>query len=147
MQVIKREQIEAAGAVLFRFQDGVTQVALIFRKGKWDLPKGKKEEDESIRVCAKRELEEELGIQDVTIHDELLHTYHEYAAFEKDWGKTTFWFVATAPIQKFNPQAEEDIEQVEWFDIDSAAQKVGYDNLIRVLEAFKNWTLRKKYAE
>jgi 8-oxo-dGTP pyrophosphatase MutT (NUDIX family) len=143
----ERVQIEAAGAVLFRMNENSAQVALIFRKGKWDLPKGKKEDNETIRVCAKRELEEELGIEDVTIHEELLHTYHEYEAFDQQWGKTTFWFVATAPEQVFKPQAEEDIEQVNWFTVDEAKTKVGYDNLIRVLEAFKNWTLRKKYAE
>lgn len=143
----ERIQIEAAGAVLFRMNENGAQVALIFRRGRWDLPKGKKEEGETIRACAKRELEEELGIVDVTIHEELLHTYHEYSAFEQEWGKTTYWFVATAPEQAFHPQSDEEIEAVEWFLVDDAKTKVGYQNLIRVLEAFNNWILRKKYAE
>lgn len=144
----KRLQIDAAGAVLFKKEsDGAHKVALIFRKSKWDLPKGKREEDEEIRTCAKRELEEELGISDVTIHEELLQTYHEYTQFDQDWGKTTYWYVATAPEQVFNPQAEEDISQVEWILLDEAREKVGFENLVRVLDAFKNWLLRKKYAD
>lgn len=135
----KRFQIDAAGAVLFKQTAEGAQVALIFRKGKWDLAKGKREKGEEIRTCAKRELEEELGILDVEIHEELLQTYHEYHQFDKDYGKTTYWFVATAPEQIFNPQAEEDISDVVWFPVSEAIKKVDFENLVLVLEAFKKW--------
>jgi 8-oxo-dGTP pyrophosphatase MutT (NUDIX family) len=143
----KRQQIDAAGGVLFRKTENVTEVALIFRKGKWDLPKGKREEGEEIRVCAKRELEEELGITNVEIGDELIQTYHEYNQFDSDWGKTTYWYVATAPEQKFIPQADENIEKVEWVDVLKARDRVEYENLIRVLDTFSRWILRQKYLD
>lgn len=137
-------QIDAAGAVLFKQASDGVFVALIFRKGKWDLAKGKREKGEEIKICAKRELEEELGIQEVNIHEELIQTYHEYHQFDKDFSKTTYWFVATAPEQRFNPQAEEDISDVVWFPLDEAIKKVDFENLVRVLEAFKNWLISKK---
>ena len=143
----KRQQIDAAGAILFRKNEDQIEIALIFRKGKWDLPKGKREKGEDIRVCAKRELEEELGISDVLIGEELIQTYHEYNQFDEDWGKTTYWYVATAPNQEFTPEAEEDIEKVEWCDVLKAREKVEYENLIRVIDTFARWLLRQKYLD
>ena len=49
-------QIDAAGGVVKR--DG--KLLFIFRNGKWDLPKGKIDEGESIETAALREVEEEL---------------------------------------------------------------------------------------
>ncbi|NCP84894.1 MAG: NUDIX domain-containing protein [Bacteroidetes bacterium] len=141
----KRQQIDAAGAILFRKNEDQIEIALIFRKGKWDLPKGKREKGEEIRGCAKRELEEELGISDVLIGEELIQTYHEYNQFDVDWGKTTYWFVATAPSQAFNPEAEEDIEKVEWCETQKAREIVDFENLIRVIDTFSKWILRQKY--
>src|SRR5947209_9353514 len=42
------------------------EILLIFRRGKWDLPKGKLEAGESLQECAIRELKEETGIRAVS---------------------------------------------------------------------------------
>ena len=43
------------------------KVLFIFRLGKWDLPKGKVEDGETLEVSAVREVEEECGISNLTI--------------------------------------------------------------------------------
>ena len=56
--------IEAAGGLVYNSDK---QILMIFRNGKWDLPKGKKEDKETIIQCALREVEEECGINDLRI--------------------------------------------------------------------------------
>jgi 8-oxo-dGTP diphosphatase len=55
--------IEAAGAVLWRIEDGVEQVALVHRPAydDWSLPKGKARRGEHPLVVALREVHEETG--------------------------------------------------------------------------------------
>ena len=51
-------------------------ILFIFRNGKWDLPKGKAEANETIDQTALREVEEETGIRDLSISKPLEITYH-----------------------------------------------------------------------
>ena len=51
--------IEAAGGVVMKNQE----MLFIYRNGKWDLPKGKLEINESIPLCAVREVEEECVVE------------------------------------------------------------------------------------
>ena len=61
--------VEASGGLVFN-KDG--DILMIFRNGKWDLPKGKLEIGESVEECAIREVEEECGIVGLNIIDKLL---------------------------------------------------------------------------
>jgi 8-oxo-dGTP pyrophosphatase MutT (NUDIX family) len=54
------------------------ELLMIFRRGKWDLPKGKLDEGESIEDCAIREVEEETGVKNLKLGAKLLVTEHEY---------------------------------------------------------------------
>ena len=51
--------VPAAGGIV---QNEHREVLFIFRKGKWDLPKGKMEKAERPEVAAIREVEEECGV-------------------------------------------------------------------------------------
>ena len=138
------EAITAAGGVLFREKSAgsVPEVLLIFRRGVWDLPKGKLEEGESIRECAAREVAEEIGIDTKPqVLARLADTYHEYELQDKSFGKTTHWFAMEQLSDdfEFHPQIEEGIEKVEWYRLSDALTLVGYRNLIDVLESFEKW--------
>ena len=87
----------------------------IYRNGKWDLPKGKLEINESIPECAVREVEEECGISLLTITKELPATYHTYRQSGKNLLKITYWFLMDCKDESnLTPQTEEGIELVEW---------------------------------
>jgi len=93
------------------------KVLLIFRKDKWDLPKGKVEDNEPIELCAEREVKEETGLKELHLRNPLLITYHTYKEKGKSILKETHWFLLDAPPnQEFQPQTEEDIIKVEWVE-------------------------------
>ncbi len=132
------KQLRAAGGVLFRHRSAArdTEVLLIFRRGVWDLPKGKKEQNETIEECAVREVAEEIGLRRLPkIVAPLLQTYHEYEQQGLFFGKTTHWFAMQLACEtaSFTPEEKEGIEKVEWHSLKRAKEKVGYDNLLDVL--------------
>jgi len=91
------------------------EVLMMFRRGKWDLPKGKQDKKESPEKCAVRETEEETGLINIKLIAPLLitwHTYHEGSRFVL---KETKWFsMKVKGEQNLMPQTEEDITKLEW---------------------------------
>lgn len=108
---------------------------MIYRNGVWDLPKGKRGQGESIEACARREVAEETGIPLPVIGQFLIKTYHQYQPEGNLYKKETAWFkMTTVPNVKLVPQQEEGITRIEWVDIAEAKKKVGYVNLLKVLQ-------------
>jgi len=113
--------IQAAGGLV---QNEKNELLMIFRRGKWDLPKGKLDKGESLEDCAVREVEEETGLQNVQLVSPLTitwHTYHEGARFML---KESHWYNMKAKgEQKLVPQTSEDIHEIKWV-IAKAAEKL-----------------------
>ena len=91
------------------------QVLLIHRRGKWDLPKGKLDPNESIDECALRKVEEKTGLKQVKLVEPLTATYHVYDESGRHILKETHWYLMNADSkQAFVPQADEQIDQIVW---------------------------------
>lgn len=139
------EAVTAAGGVLFKEeeQSAMPRVVLIFRRGVWDLPKGKVEEGETVKECAIREVAEEIGFSErPNIVGSLSETYHEYERNGIHFCKTTYWFAMTCSNwsgKDFEPEAAEGIEKVRLTPLDQAFKQVGYKNLADVLTSFYQW--------
>ncbi|MFT3705450.1 MAG: NUDIX domain-containing protein [Agriterribacter sp.] len=104
--------IQAAGGLV---QNEKKEVLMIYRRGKWDLPKGKVEKGEKLEDCAVREVEEETGLQKVQLKKFLVTTYHTYNEFGKHILKESYWYTMKArSSEKMTPQTEEDIFEIEW---------------------------------
>jgi 8-oxo-dGTP pyrophosphatase MutT (NUDIX family) len=97
------------------------KILLIYRKKKWDLPKGKIDAGEKPEQAAKREVEEETGISNLLLQKHFSNSYHVYLQGE-DWVlKTTYWYLfeSKEAQQRLTPQLEEDIEIVDWFELEA----------------------------
>lgn len=109
--------IRAAGGLVFRKKD---EILMIFRRGKWDLPKGKLDEGEDLSTCALREVKEETGLKKLNIIQPLIVTYHTYNENKQHTLKESHWFLMqTRDDGELVPQIEEDIEKCEWVKIDN----------------------------
>ncbi len=104
--------IEAGGGLVLNEKD---EILMIFRRGKWDLPKGKLDTRETIEECAVREVEEETGLKNVILIAPLLTTYHTYHEGSKFVLKESYWFsMKVNGEQQLTPQIEEDIHEIKW---------------------------------
>jgi 8-oxo-dGTP pyrophosphatase MutT (NUDIX family) len=103
--------LEAAGGLV---QNEKMEYLIIFRKGKWDLPKGKLDYDETPEQGGIREVEEECGITNLEIVSTLEKTFHTYLHKQKRILKKTNWYLMKTLSQKLIPQASEDIQKAEW---------------------------------
>jgi 8-oxo-dGTP pyrophosphatase MutT (NUDIX family) len=104
--------VHAAGGLV---ENGMGEYLMIFRKGSWDLPKGKLDKGETLEQCAVREVREETGLKDVLLTTPLATTYHTYKDFGKHILKESHWWRMAAPAdQKLTPQTEEGIHEILW---------------------------------
>jgi 8-oxo-dGTP pyrophosphatase MutT (NUDIX family) len=104
--------LQAAGG-LVKAESG--ELLLIFRRGKWDLPKGKLDEGEDLQQCAVREVEEETGLEAPVLGDKIGVTYHTYSEKGKSILKESHWYnMSVREKQDLKPQQEEDIEICTW---------------------------------
>jgi len=113
----------------------------IFRRGFWDLPKGKLDPNETIEACALREVMEETGISHLILGDLILKTTHRYhdIYFNSEVEKTTYWYAMTTDtLQDGIPQTEEDIEATAWVKKEDIAPYLAktYDSIKEVMEVF-----------
>ena len=91
------------------------RILFIFRNGKWDLPKGKAENKETIDQTALREVEEETGVKRLSITKPLEITYHIFKRNDKYFIKKTYWFEMFSPYTgDLKPQKNEGITKVKW---------------------------------
>ena len=127
-------EVVAGGGILTREGEKGLEVLLIFRKGRWDLPKGKQDPGESIKKCAKREVKEELGIDKVKVLELLDSTVHGYPENDVFVIKTTWWYLMKTTATTFVPQLEEKITDVRWYRLKKARKKLGHQTLIHLLE-------------
>ncbi len=91
------------------------RILFIFRNGKWDLPKGKAENKETIDQTALREVEEETGVKRLSITKPLEITYHIFKRNDKYFIKKTYWFeMFSTYTGDLKPQKNEGITRVKW---------------------------------
>ena len=128
--------IKAGGGLVL---NTIGEVLLIFRRGSWDLPKGKKEKGEKRKETAIREVQEETGLNQLTILNSLPDTYHTYRTSKERVIKLSYWYLMETLDMGLSPQTEEDIEIAKWVNIselESNSLSPMYGNIQSLIDHF-----------
>jgi ADP-ribose pyrophosphatase YjhB (NUDIX family) len=136
--------IEAGGGLVCNEEN---EYLFIYRRGSWDLPKGKIESKETKRNATLREIEEETGLKKMEIITKLMVTRHVYRSnIGKRIIKKSHWYLIKAKKQVLSPQLEEDIEKAVWMTLDRffSKKREVYPNILDVIHTQDTAHLKNK---
>ena len=107
------KHIQAFGGLV---QNSEGEILLIYRNGKWDLPKGKAENNETHQETAIREIHEECGNMNLEIVASLPTTYHIFVDADRKFVfKECIWYhMITVGKPSIDCQLEEGITEASW---------------------------------
>ena len=134
--------VVAAGGLVINPKE---KLLFIFRNGKWDLPKGKLDKGESLEEAAVREVEEETGVNGLSLEKFLAKTYHLFRRNGTYKLKETYWYLMhTSYDGRLTPQCDEGIELVEWKKPGQIkeALKNSYQNIKVVINRYQDPVLQ-----
>lgn len=118
--ITKYKKIIACGG-LVQCQD---KFLFIYKRGMWDLPKGKQKGEQSKSECALAEVSEETGvdISQLEITGKLPSTHHMSDLKGEEVYKKVYWFLMKyhGEIGDIRPEVNEDIYGVVWFTREQA---------------------------
>ena len=133
----KQFELIKAGGGIIRNEKG--EILLIFRRGKWDLPKGKLDPGETLEECAVREVKEETGLSRVDLVKSIEITYHTYVEKGTLILKESHWYEMKSDSgQELIPQTEEEISEIKWATVNDIPGylKNSYGNITKVLKSY-----------
>ena len=130
--------VVAAGAILWRRENGVLKVLLIHRDryDDWSWPKGKLDKGESISEAAVREIREETGLK-VCLGVKLQEI--EYKLDNGQRKVVHYWAaeVTDRALAQQNFVPDEEVGSLEWFTVSEAKKKLTYKYDVDPLKALQ----------
>ena len=112
----------AAGGVL-QHEEG--KLLFIYRKKRWDLPKGRVDKGETLEGAAKREVKEETGVKKIKVGKPAGVTYHVFKRNNRYQLKETHWFfMKTSYEGVLTPEIKEDITKATWKNKSKTAKAI-----------------------
>ena len=82
---------------------------------------------DSYAEAAKREVQEEAGLKDLSVKNQLGVTRFKFQAEETVVHKTVHYFLMTTTQKELTPQAEEALLDAKWFTFSEALSSLEYD--------------------
>lgn len=137
--------VESAGGLVYNDDNCIL---LIFKRGKWDLPKGRVGKEERT-TAALREVHEETGLtrSKLEITGKLPPTWHTTRHAKTDYLKKTHWYQMHyhGHFDDVSPQVEEGIIECNWVHLPDLDQ---YHNVIhpRISYVIEFWHKNLAYV-
>ena len=115
--------------------EGIIQCLVIRdRYGQWGLPKGHLEDGESSKQAALREVNEETGLSDLELSEQLGVTDWSFRAKGGVVHKSGTFYLMYSEEGDPMPQLEEGITECVWVPAHEACSKIKYKNLHQILQ-------------
>lgn len=116
----------SAGGVVFKRNHGVKILLIKDSFGRWGLPKGIIEKNETSEEAALREISEEVGLKDLDIKEKLGEVKYFYKLKGETIFKIVIFFLIESKSEKTKISWE--IKDAKWFSPEEAIKTIEYKN-------------------
>ncbi len=127
-------ELTAGGIVFRRTKAGEIEILLIKDpKGRWSIPKGHVEEDETAQETALREIAEEAGLKETEAICWLGKTHFRYRRLSTLVLMTTQIYLVKATNPHERAKKEEFYDEIKWFPFNEALEAVEYEDISKLM--------------
>jgi 8-oxo-(d)GTP phosphatase len=126
------DEVQAAGAVLWRARAGGIETALVHRPkyDDWSFPKGKSLPGEHVLLTAVREVEEETGVRAALGRRLPSQSY----PVEGQTKRVEYWAARAVSAEQFAPGDE--VDELAWLPLPAARERLSYPRDVAILDSF-----------
>ena len=134
IQAIVREP--TSGGIVFRFTRDQKDIEILLiqdSKERWTIPKGHIEPGETAKMTARREIEEETGLQNLSILGWLGKIHFKYRRLDKLVLMTTQIYLVQSVDNHERPTPERWMKGIAWFSFNEALDLVEYEDIEKLM--------------
>ncbi len=134
IQEVVREP--SSGGIVFRLTKDQKDIEILLiqdSKGRWTIPKGHIEPGETAKMTARREIEEETGLKNVSLLTWLGKIHFKYRRADKLVLMTTQIYLVQALDTHEMPVGEKWMKGIQWFSFTDALDTVEYDDIGKLM--------------
>ncbi|MBP5647965.1 NUDIX domain-containing protein [Candidatus Saccharibacteria bacterium] len=134
IQSIVREP--TSGGIIFRFTKDKKDIEILLiqdSKERWTIPKGHIEPGETAKMTARREIEEETGLKNVSVLAWLGKIHFKYRRMDKLVLMTTQIYLVQALDSHETPIPEKWMKGIQWFSFADALDVIEYEDIEKLM--------------
>ena len=123
-----------AGGVVYRWLNGKLQLLVLQdAKGRWALPKGHVEPNETYQQTALREIKEETGLTDLMVYQSVGKVDFQYRRHNQLILMTLHLFLVEARSKTNNIKKEKWSQAIAWVSPNQAIDLIEYEDICRII--------------
>lgn len=134
IQEIVREP--TSGGIVFRFTKDKKDIEILLiqdSKERWTIPKGHIEPGETAKVTARREIEEETGLVNISVLTWLGKIHFKYRRLDKLVLMTTQVYLVQALDDHEALTPEKWMKGIKWFSFTEALEAIEYEDIEKLM--------------
>ena len=134
IQSIVREP--TSGGIVFRLTKDKKDIEILLiqdSKERWTIPKGHIEPGETAKMTARREIEEETGLSNISVLAWLGKIHFKYRRLDKLVLMTTQVYLVQALDMRESPTPEKWMKGIRWFAFRDAIEAIEYEDIEKLM--------------